>query len=200
MRIDPCLVWQPSLLDGYEAADRAITRIHLDGASWVDHSPAWWPGADALFDRLVAGLDWREDDRTMYERVVTVPRLTAAVPADAAVRPDVDPICDVLSRRYGVTLDRVWCNLYRGGADSVAWHGDRIRYTCKNPLVAIVSLGERRRFLLKPRSGGISRRWDLGHGDLLVMGGSCQHDHLHCVPKVARAGPRLSVTFRHADA
>lgn len=200
MRLDTLPAWQPSLLDGHEGADRPITRVHLDHASWVDHSPAWWPDAGALFERLVTGLEWRADERRMYERVVAVPRLTAAVPGDSPLRRDLHPAVEALSDRYGVLLDRIWCNLYRDGADSVAWHGDRVRHTCRDPLVAIVSLGERRRFLLKPRAGGTSRRWDLGQGDLLVMGGSCQHDHLHCVPKVARAGPRLSVTFRHTDA
>ena len=67
----------------------------------------------------------------------------------------------------------------------------------EQPTVAIVSTGQPRPFHLRPRGGGASRSWQLGHGDLFVMGGSCQHDWEHCVPKIAAAGPRLSIMFRH---
>ena len=88
--------------------------------------------------------------------------------------------------------------LYRDGADSVAWHGDtRGRGETEDTMVAIVSLGERRRLLLRPRGGGQARRFELGRGDLLVMGGSLQRTWEHCVPKTARpVGPRISVQFR----
>jgi alkylated DNA repair dioxygenase AlkB len=89
--------------------------------------------------------------------------------------------------------------LYRDGRDSVAWHGDSIGHQASTPstLVAIVSLGARRRFLLRPSSGGGSRRFDLGEGDLLVMGGTCQRTWQHAVTKSNRpVGPRISVQFR----
>jgi alkylated DNA repair dioxygenase AlkB len=64
-------------------------------------------------------------------------------------------------------------------------------------VVAIVSLGGRRRFLLRPTGGGRSVRFDVGAGDLLVMGGSCQRTWEHAVLKTARpVGPRISVQFR----
>lgn len=188
--------WQPTLLDHQAGGAAHVERIRLDAASWLDHSPVWWPRAAALFESLRAGLHWQAGERTMYERVVAVPRLTAPVAVDGAHWPLVSPIVEALSQRYGVVLDQVWCNYYRGGTDSVAWHGDRNRHAKRNPLVAIVSVGEPRRFLIRPRGGGASRRFELGHGDLLVMGGACQHDHEHCVPKVRHAGPRISVTFR----
>ena len=86
--------------------------------------------------------------------------------------------------------------LYRDGRDSVAWHGDRIARTVERPLVATISLGERRRFLLRPKGGGPSVKFEPGPGDLVVMGGTCQRTWQHCVPKLARAGPRMSVTVR----
>ena len=66
-----------------------------------------------------------------------------------------------------------------------------------DPVVATVSVGAPRPFRLRPRGGGRSHSFDLGRGDLLVMGGSCQHDWEHTVPKVRAAGPRISITFRH---
>jgi alkylated DNA repair dioxygenase AlkB len=95
-------------------------------------------------------------------------------------------------------LDRITCNLYRDGNDSVAWHGDRIARDLPQATVAVVSLGEPRPFRLRPRGGGSSLSWPAGRGDLIVMGGSCQRTCDHGVPKVAAAGPRIAVMFRHA--
>ena len=109
-------------------------------------------------------------------------------------------ICAALSDRYGVTFDRIWVNLYRDGADSVAWHGDRNAHVTRNPLVATISLGAPRKFQLR-RKGETSIAHELrpGPGDLIVMGGACQHDWEHCVPKTARPTmPRMSVTIRHS--
>src|SRR5215210_4677952 len=103
-----------------------------------------------------------------------------------------------LSERYGGTYESCWLNLYRDGRDSVAWHGDRVAREMETALVAIVSIGERRPFRLRPKGGGPSIGFELGRGDLLVMGGSCQRTWDHGVPKVARTGPRMSLTFRPA--
>ena len=133
----------------------------------------------------------------MFEQVIDEPRLTAWG-ADVPKLPVLARMKSLLSGRYGVTFDSVGCNLYRDGRDSVAWHGDTVRKKMATPLVAIVSLGEPRKLLLRPRGGGASIRYELGCGDLFVMGGTCQHTWQHCVPKVAHAGPRMSVTFRHS--
>jgi alkylated DNA repair dioxygenase AlkB len=89
-------------------------------------------------------------------------------------------------------------NYYRHGADSVAWHGDRVRFALQRPRVAIVSLGTSRRFGLRPRGGGPGRWFTLEGGDLFMMGGRSQHEWEHAVPKAARGGPRISVTYRHS--
>ena len=118
---------------------------------------------------------------------------------DAGLPPSLAVICDVLSDRYRVDLDSVWVNLYRDGADSVAWHGDRNAAVLTNPLIVTVSLGARRRFLLRPKGGAATHRLDPGAGDLVVMGGTCQHTWEHCVPKTTRpVMPRMSVTIRHS--
>ena len=89
------------------------------------------------------------------------------------------------------------CCYYRDGRDSVAWHGDTIgRGKTQDTMVAIVSLGDPRRLALRPRVGGAVDLDRDGPRDLLVMGGSCQRTWEHAVPKVAHAGPRVSVQFR----
>ena len=101
--------------------------------------------------------------------------------------------------RAGTTAGRlvaITANLYRDGNDSVAWHGDRIGRKHADTVVAILSLGSTRRFLLRPDGGGPSIRYELAPGDLIVLGGTCQKTWEHCVPKRAWAGPRISVMFR----
>lgn len=199
------VAWQTSLFGGdgpiFDAAFAGCTRRELAGGAWLDHAPGWLEGSDTLFAALVEVAPWRQRTRRMYEQVLDEPRLTAwwrTDDGDAGLPPVVPAIRAALSTRYGVTFDSVGCNLYRDGRDSVAWHGDTVRKVMAEPLVAILSLGEPRRFLLRPRGGGPSLRYELGAGDLLVMGGTCQHTWEHCVPKVRSAGPRLSVTFRHS--
>ncbi len=195
---------QPSLWSvGEPALDgmALIERIDLDERSWIDHAPGWLLGSDTVFDTLRLELPWRQRRGVpMYERLVDEPRLTSWWRANAG-RPEPLPVLGELRRelsaRYSVTFDSIGFNLYRDHADSVAWHGDRHRHHVVDPVVAIVSVGEPRPLRLRPRGGGASRSWDLGHGDLFVMGGACQHDWEHCVPKVRHAGPRLSITYRH---
>jgi alkylated DNA repair dioxygenase AlkB len=199
------VAWQASLFGGdapaIERARPMAPRLQLAGGAWLDHAPGWLAGSDALFAELVDGAPWSQKQRPMYDRVVDEPRLTAWwSPGHAgAWLPDVlFEIRADLTERYHVPFSSIGCNLYRDGRDSVAWHGDTVRRSMAEPIVAILSLGEPRRFLLRPRGGGTSLRYDLGAGDLLVMGGTCQHTWEHSVPKARRAGPRLSVTFRHS--
>jgi alkylated DNA repair dioxygenase AlkB len=197
------VAWQGSLfgLDEARPDDRfaGVTRVDLGRGAWVDHGPGWLGGSDTLFAELVETASWAQRRRRMYDGVVDEPRLTSwwSLPA-VGLPPVVLRARDLLADRYGVDFDSVGCNLYRDGHDSVAWHGDTVRKTMATPVVAIVSLGEPRRLLLRPTGGGPSRRYDLGGGDLFVMGGTCQHTWQHCVPKVKQAGPRLSVTYRHS--
>jgi alkylated DNA repair dioxygenase AlkB len=204
--VAPPVEWQGSLFavgePGFDAEMAGVERIWLDATSWVDHGPRWFRGADAVFTDLAAGLRWHQRTVLMYDRLVREPRLTwwwseGDHPSPPAV---LDAARHGLSRRYAREFDSIGCNYYRSGADSVAWHADRIRFYQEDPLVAIVSLGSPRPFLLRPRGGGRSRSFLLGHGDLLVMGGACQHDWEHTVPKVASAGPRISVSYRHDTA
>lgn len=196
--------FQPGLFDdaapSFDAAFRDVVRIDLDPASWVEHAPGWVRGSDRLFSEVLAARRWAVRTRWMYARRVAEPRLTSpwslasGVPLEPAL---VDEMRRCLSVRYGVLLDSAGFNLYRDGRDGVAWHADRILEEIVRPVVALVSLGEPRRLLLRPRGGGPSRAFSLGRGDLLVTGGETQRAWEHAVPKVARAGPRISIAFRH---
>lgn len=187
---------QPTVDDGFGG----IRRTWLDDLSWVDHQPGWLQGADELLSRVVETAAWRQRQVVMWGRLVDEPRLTAWWPVATAADLPLPVLADAwaaLGRRYGVLFTSLGANLYRDGRDSVAWHSDRIANSSIEPLVAIVSLGEPRPFLLRRRGGGPSLAYEPGGGDLVVMGGRCQHDWEHTVPKVAAAGPRLSLTFRH---
>ena len=202
--VAPTVAWQGSLLTcGAPAVDRAFTsleRVQLDSTSWVDVQGAWLQGGDEVLAELVGLVSWRQRRVTMYGRLLDEPRLTAWWAVARTEDVPVPVLADAwvaLNEHYGRRFDSVGANLYRDGADSVAWHGDRIRHSLEEPVVAIVSLGQPRPFLLRPRGGGRSLTFRPGAGDLLVMGGRCQQDWEHTVPKVARAGPRVCLTFRH---
>ncbi|GGQ27764.1 alkylated DNA repair protein [Actinomadura coerulea] len=181
----------------------AVRRTPLEHGAWVDVLPGWIPNADALFERLLTSVPWRAERRRMYDRVVDVPRLLAFYDENAELP---DPVLDeakaALDEHYGEELGEPFRTaglcLYRDGRDSVAWHGDTIgRGATHDTMVAILSVGTPRSLLLRPRGGGPAIRRDLGHGDLIVMGGSCQRTWEHAIPKSARVtGPRISVQFR----
>ncbi|MFF2133650.1 alpha-ketoglutarate-dependent dioxygenase AlkB [Streptomyces olivochromogenes] len=181
----------------------ATRRTVLGDGAWIDLLPGWLSGADALFARLVDEVPWRAERRQMYEHVVDVPRLLAYYRAgDALPHPILGEARQALSAHYARELGEPFTTAglcyYRDGRDSVAWHGDRIgRGAREDTMVAILSVGAPRDLLLRPRRGGETVRRPLGHGDLIVMGGSCQRTWEHAIPKTARAaGPRISVQFR----
>ena len=203
---------QGSLLDlfgeeGPGPLGAMVQRTTLGHGAWIDLRPAWIAGADALFERLAETVPWRAERRHMYDRVVDVPRLLSFY---AEGEPLPDPLLEdakrALDEHYAEELGEPFRTaglcLYRDGRDSVAWHGDTIgRGSTQDTIVAIVSLGAPRSLLLRPRGGGgPTLRHDVGHGDLLVMGGSCQRTWEHAIPKSTRAtGPRISVQFRPHD-
>ena len=196
-----------------------MRRTPLAHGAWVDLRPGWLAGSGAVFGRLAGrygqygqygAVPWRAEKRHMYDKVVAVPRLLCFYGEDA---PLPDPVLtaarEALTAHYGPELGEPFRTaglcLYRDGRDSVAWHGDLTgRGRHEDTMVAIVSLGAPRALLLRPRrvkgdeeAGGASLRFEVGHGDLLVMGGSCQRTWEHAIPKTSRAvGPRISVQFR----
>ena len=185
----------------YDASFRELIRLDLDATTWVDLAPGWLRGADQVYDELAATLDLRQRTGVrMYDQIVDEPRLSAWWRLEGG-EPEPLPILHdirlLLADRYDEPFDSIGFNLYRDGNDSVAWHGDRHRHVVTNPVIAILSVGAPRPLRLRPRGGGGSLSWSLGNGDLFVMGGACQHDWEHTVPKVrVTSGPRMSITFR----
>lgn len=182
----------------FDATFAALARTELADGAWVDHVPGWVRGHDALFDALERGLAWRNETMWMYDREVVVPRLLAGVPPTGAGQPLIETMRRALSARYGEGFVRTTAALYRDGKDSVAFHGDTTARDMDQAVVATVSLGEPRRFVMRPTAGGESITFALAGGDLLVMGGTAQRTWRHGVPKVAAAGPRIALMFRPA--
>ncbi len=202
---------QGSLLDLAEEPElrplgKMLSRTELSRGAWADVRPGWLTGAADLFGRLASDVPWRAERRQMYERMVDVPRLLCFY---GEGEPLPDPVLETarqaLNAHYAAELGEPFVTaglcLYRDGRDSVAWHGDTIgRGRREDTMVAILSLGAPRALMLRPRGGGPGQRYELGHGDLIVMGGSCQRTWEHAVPKTARlVGPRISVQFRPRD-
>ena len=178
-----------------DAGFAGLERLELDGESWLDFAPGWLAGDASLYDSLVETVPWEQPEVRMYEKKVRTPRLVGQV--DVCSHPVLGEMIELVSERYGIRMDRLSAGWYRTGADSVAWHGDRIARERPHSIVATVSLGGRRRFLIRPKGGGESTAFDLGGGDLVVMGGACQRLWEHTIPKVASAQPRIALMFRH---
>ena len=186
---------------GQLAIDRsfaAARRTTLDQHSWVEAAPGWMSGAGELFTALLTTVPWKQHYRRLFDQNFLEPRLTAKCDdLRDAPHPALAEAAAALSDHYGVRYDNLWLNLYRDEHDSTGWHRDR--FSCRRPecIVPVLTLGAARRFLLKPRGGGPSTTFIPRSGDLIVMGGRCQEDWLHAVPKGAQSsGTRISVNFQ----
>jgi alkylated DNA repair dioxygenase AlkB len=187
--------------DGGLAIDPSFAtarRIALDAHSWIELVPDWVHSAAILFERLAKAVPWEQHHRRLFDQLFLEPRLTAQyrdfcdVPHEALIE-----AAAALSRRYSVRYDNLWLNFYRDGRDSTGWHRDH--FSCRLPecVVPVLTLGATRRFLIKPRGGGRSIVFTPRSGDLIVMGGRCQQDWLHGVPKAPELSePRISVNFQ----
>ena len=176
-----------------------------DERGTISYAPAFVPAAmaEAWFQELRESIPWKAERRRMYDRLVDVPRLLCFYrEAEPLPHPVLAGARTALSAHYAEELGEPFRTAglcyYRDGRDSVAWHGDTIgRGSSEDTMVAILSVGTARQLALRPRGGGETHRYALGHGDLIVMGGSCQRTWEHAVPKSNRAtGPRISVQFR----
>jgi alkylated DNA repair dioxygenase AlkB len=203
------LAFQTSLFDDLDAEPligelgAAVERIDLGDGAWLDLRPGWVANSDALFERLVDRVPWQADRRQMYDRVVDVPRLVSWFgPGDGLPDPALAAARGALNDHYGrpagQVLETAGLCFYRTGDDSIAWHGDNVGPGIDDDtMVAIVSVGAERTLAVRSRSDGGVQRFPLGHGDLLVMGGSCQRTQEHSIAKTKRAvGPRISIQFR----
>lgn len=187
--------WGPAVDESFTG----LRRIQADDTTWVDYCPGWLVGDQLVLDRLILELPWRQRIVEVWGRHLPEPRLTSWwAPSDGPEPlPILAAIRGALSARYCAAFDSIGFNCYRRGEDSVGWHADRLHEAIDDPVVAIVSAGAPRPFRLRPVTGGRSISFNLGNGDLLVMGGACQHRWRHCVPKVRHAELRVSITYRH---
>jgi len=194
------LALQSSLFEHAERRD-------LGSGAWVAVRSGWRTDSEGLFEELRDGIPWRAERRQMYERVLDVPRLVSFhnLVDEPVPHPRLKQMRRRLNDTYGGELGEPFTTagmcLYRDGNDSVAWHGDKVgRSSTDDTIIAIVSLGATRVFALRPKGGGKSLRLAHRHGDLLVMGGSCQRTWEHAIPKTTRpVGPRISIQFRPHD-
>ena len=182
------------------AVDQAFAtakRIKLDDTSWVDYVQGWLAGDGELMEALMKQASWEQRSRWMYTRMVTEPRLTAEYPviADAPL-PVLHYLTEVLSAHYERPYARLWMNWYRDNDDGTGWHVDRPQNQLAETVIPVLSLGATRRFLIRPEDSGPSTTIVTHGGDLVVMGGRCQKDYQHSVPKQKRpAAARLSLNF-----
>ena len=200
----PDLSWQGSLLDDgpaqVDVSFQDLRRVQLDDTSWIDVAPGWLRGSDELFAELVQMGRWGQREVHMYEKKVIEPRLTAGWDTDvdgaempAALRAISASLRIAASRSTGSGST---CT----ATAATAWPGTAIAIgTHQNPLVGTVRSAVGGGSCSDHAEGRLPMSSRLGHGDLVVMGGACQHDWEHTVPKEARArGPRISVTLRHS--
>ncbi len=200
---------QGSLLDLAETIELhplelGLSRTPLTAGAWVDLRPGWLAGAGELFDILSRDVPWHAERRQMYDNLVDVPRLLKFYAHDEVLPHAMlvqarEMLSDHYEGELGERFRTAGLCLYRDGRDSVAWHGDRIgRAKDQDTMVAILSVGSPRPLMLRPRGGGgAAMRLPLGHGDLVVIGGTCQRTWDHAIPKTAKdVGPRISIQFR----
>lgn len=165
-----------------------------------------------VFSQLHSQIAWRQEFITLYGKRRAQPRLTAWYGDPGTTyrysgltlepRPWLPLLRDikaVIEPAVGARFNSALVNLYRTGQDSMGWHSDDEPELGRNPIIASVSLGASRRFLMRHRSRPQEPKIDLTltHGSLLVMKGATQHHWQHQVPKTIKSvGSRINLTFR----
>lgn len=183
----------------------------LGRGAWVSYDPAWLERAEAdhALEQLLVDLQWEQRDIIAKGKVVRQPRLMAwggdlpylysgQVLEPQAMHPIIEALNRRLSRELETSFNHVVINYYRDGHDRVGFHADDEPELGYEPVIASVSLGVTRTFIL--RSKHQRRKWGkrLRHGSLLVMGGNCQHRWYHGVPSQPEIKePRLNLTYRY---
>ena len=176
-----------------------LERHWLDETSWVDVGRSWLRDPDEVYDALAAALPWRQAQLWRYDHARPEPRLSAGLrPALDGPHPAVLEAHKALRRHYGVELGGIGLSWYRDGRDAMGAHRDSDLRWCDDTLIAVLTLGATRPWLLTPARGS-APPFDVApaSGDLLVMGGRAQADWLHGVPPApgVRAG-RMSLQWR----
>lgn len=192
-------------------AEPALARLAIDDGLLLFHE-RWLPAeiTGPVFAELRRDTPWRAEEIQIAGRAIPVPRLTAwygdpgATYVYSGLRNEPLPwtpllaaLRDAVSAAAGALMNAVLLNDYRDGHDSMGWHADDERELGRDPVVASLSLGAPRRFVLRhARKKGRAVTFVLGDGALLVMAGATQHHYRHAVPKEMQAGERINLTFR----
>ena len=189
--------------------DATVERVQLDDTSWVDVTRGWLVGAEELFAQLLEGVGWQTSRLFRYDHWVEENRLGAFWRRGRPLpHPALAGIHKAIERTYKVTFNGFGMMQYRNGRDGQAFHRDTDMRWLDDTIIAVLSLGATRPWLLRPRanrydhteSRGATHDLQPGPGDLLVMGGRCQADWEHSVAYMTRehVGVRISLQWRHA--
>ncbi|MFD2177480.1 alpha-ketoglutarate-dependent dioxygenase AlkB family protein [Veronia pacifica] len=185
-------------------------RIELDDESWLLWYPEFYPlhHATDLYDCIENTLAWSQLPVTMFGRKLLQPRLQAwhgdheytysGLTLPPSPMPDVlNEIKSECEKVSQATFNSVLVNYYRDGCDYMGWHQDNEKELGETPVIASVSLGETRRFVLRHLKTKEKKEFELNSGSMLVMGGRTQTFWQHTVPKTAkpRRG-RINLTYR----
>lgn len=184
-------------------------KVDLGQDAWFILQKNWLPAIPGLLEELRTTTSWEERDVVINGLRIAQPRLVCWMAPEgvtyrysgsnnppSAWTPAARRVLDLV-REHQIDANACFLNLYRDGNDSIGWHADDERIFGPMPLIASVSLGTPRRFLIRRRHGGESRSILLDHGDLLVMGGTMQKFWIHSVPKSpGLVGERINLTFR----
>jgi len=185
------------------------SRIPLLDDGWLHYEASFIPQseADGLFEVLRSSTSWYQEGSRgrLFPRLVAWCADPTVVYTYSGITHESSPwteellqIRQQIEQATEVLFNSVLLNYYRDGRDSMGFHADDEPELGQNPVVASVSLGAARRFVLKHNRTGEKHEILLEHGSLLVMGGSCQHFWKHAIPKTAKpVGPRINLTFRH---
>jgi alkylated DNA repair dioxygenase AlkB len=178
-------------------------RIELDGGSWIDVARGWLRGAETVYTDLESSVAWEHGRVWRYERWVEEPRLGAVGSLRVPHHPALADAHKAIQIRYRVRFDSFGLQYYRHARDSVAMHRDREMRWLDDTVVAILTTGAQRPFLVQRRdTRDASTSFDLApaSGDLMVFGGRFQADYLHGVPKARQAvRGRISVQWRYTS-
>jgi alkylated DNA repair dioxygenase AlkB len=185
----------------------SFERLELGDGCWIDVARGFVTDHREVYDALVERVSWSQNQVFRYERYHDEPRLTGWwSPRLDPPHPVVRDAQRSIQSRYGVRFDGCGFAYYRNERDSVAFHRDRDLRWLDDTVIALVSLGQRRPFLLRPRdhrfahevpNHGATHDLAPGEGDLVVMGGATQTAWEHSVPKVPRPlGGRVSLQWR----
>lgn len=203
------LASEAALQDIHIRRDAPVERLQLDETSWVDVSRGWLAGSDLLYESLLRDVPWQSNRLFRYDHWVEERRLGAFWrPGTPLPHPALAEVHRSLQHRYKVELVGFSLLQYRDGGDGQAFHRDTDMRWLDDTVIAILTLGVTRPWLLRPRTNrhslaegrGATHDLQPAAGDLLVMGGRCQADWEHSVPYLSRQviGTRISLQWRHA--